>query len=79
MRVPTRLLRCEWPPNPGVQRGNSHFDVILESVRREGILEPIIIKLDWSVIDGAHRLSAARLLGIESVEVRVWTGVEFVE
>ena len=78
MRVSTRLLRCEWPPNPGVEIGNPHFDAILDSVRREGIQEPITIKLDWTVIDGAHRLSAARLLGIESVEVRVWTGMEFV-
>ena len=79
MKVPTRLLRCEWPPNPGIQGGNPHFDAILESVKRNGIQEALTIKLDWTVIDGAHRLSAARLLGIDRVEVRVWTGVEFVE
>ncbi len=79
MRIPARLIRCEWPPNDGVAPGNPHFDAMLDSVRRSGILEPISINLEWLVIDGNHRLAAARLLGIESVEVRVWTGVEWVQ
>ena len=76
--VPTRLLRCEWPPNDGVLPGNEHFDTVLASVRQEGIRDPLTIKLDWSVIDGTHRLSAARLLRIDTVPVRIWTGTEFV-
>lgn len=79
MKIPTRLLRLTWPPNPGLMPGNSHFDSVVDSIRQNGILDPVTIMLDWSVIDGAHRLEAARLLGIESVEVRVWTGVEFVQ
>jgi hypothetical protein len=79
MRVPTSLLRCEWPPNDGVKPGHPHFDAIFYSIQKEGILEPITIDLEWFVIDGAHRLSAARILGIEYVEVRVWTGKEFVQ
>jgi ParB-like chromosome segregation protein Spo0J len=78
MRLPVRLLRCEWPPNDGVLPGHPHFDAILASIREEGIREPLTINLGWSVIDGAHRLSAARLLGITHVEVRVWTGTEYV-
>lgn len=76
--VPTCLLRLEWPPNDGLKPGDAQFDAMLNSVRREGIHEPLTIKRDWSLIDGAHRLCAARLLGLEWVPVRVWTGVEFI-
>lgn len=79
MNVPTKLLRHEWPPNPGLMPGDPHFDAMLTSVREEGILDVLTIKLDWSIIDGAHRFFAARLLGVEVVPVRIWTGVEFVE
>lgn len=79
MRLPTRLLQFEWPPNDGLRPGNERFDAVFDSVRREGIREPITINLRWIVLDGAHRLTAARLLGIESVEVRVWTGTEWVQ
>ena len=78
MNIPTRLIRCEWPPNDGVAPGDPRFDAILESIRSEGIREPLTINLDWNIIDGNHRLAAARLLGIKEVPVRVWTGVEFV-
>jgi len=79
MKVPTKLLRCEWPPNDGVLPGDPYFDELLADIRENGIREPMKIRLDWRVIDGAHRLSAARLLGIEYVEVRVWTETEFVQ
>jgi ParB-like chromosome segregation protein Spo0J len=78
MRLPTRLLRSDWPPNEGLMPGNPRFDAMLTSVRAEGIQEPLTINLGWVVIDGQHRLAAARLLGIESVEVLVWTGTEMV-
>jgi len=78
VKVPTRLLRCEWPPNDGVMPGDPHFDALFNSIRDEGIREPLTINLGWRVIDGARRLNAARILGIESVEVRVWTETEFV-
>lgn len=78
MQVATKLLRCEWPPNDGVLPGDPQFDALLDSVQAEGIREPLTIKLNWHVIDGAHRLSVARFLGIESVPVRIWTGMEFV-
>lgn len=79
MKAPVRLLRTEWPPNPGLEPGDPHFDAMLESVRAEGVRDPLTIRIDWLVIDGAHRLFAARALGIEEVPVRVWTGTEFVE
>ena len=79
MKAPTCLLRCEWPPNDGVQPGHPHFDAIFDSIQKEGIREPISINLEWMVIDGHHRLSAARILGLEYVEIRVWTGKEYVQ
>lgn len=79
MRVPVRLLRSEWPPNPGLMPGDPQFDAMLADVRENGIRDPLTMNLQWYLIDGAHRLEVARLLGIEAVEVRVWTGVEFVQ
>lgn len=78
MILPISLLRSEWPPNEGVMPGNPHFDAILASIREDGIREPLTINLQWVVIDGQHRLAAARLLGISVVEVRVWTGMGYV-
>lgn len=75
---PARLLRCEWPPNPGVLPGDPQFDALFNSIKDEGVLVPLIVRLDLMVIDGAHRLSAARILGIDWVPIRIWTGVEMV-
>ena len=58
--------------------GDERFDAMLTSVRQDGIQEPLTINLDWHIIDGQHRLAAARLLGIERVPVRVWTGTEYI-
>jgi len=76
--MPPHLLRCQWPPNAGVMPGDSRFDAILASIREYGIRKPLVINLEWFVIDGNHRLAAARLLGLTRVPVRIWTGVEFV-
>jgi len=80
MIVPTRLLRTKWPPNDDLteERGSPRFITLLDSIRRYGIQEPLTMRLDWCLIDGHHRLAVARLLGIESVDVRVWTGTELV-
>jgi ParB-like chromosome segregation protein Spo0J len=59
--------------------GNPRFDAMLASVKQDGILEPLTINLDWLVIDGNHRLYAAKLLGIDAVEVCVWTGTELIK
>ena len=79
MIVHVGLIKNEWPPLLGVQPGNERFDAIVDSIRKDGIRDPLTIKLDWTLIDGCHRLFAARLLGIEHVPVRVWTGTEFLE
>ena len=78
LMLPTCLLRCEWPPNDGVLPGDPRFDELFASIREWTGTDPLTINLNWLVMDGAHRLSAARLLGIARVPVRIWTGTEFV-
>lgn len=78
MILPTKLLNTEWPPNGGLKPGNSRFDKLFYSIKEGGIKEPLTINRRWIVIDGNHRLSVARILGIEEVEVQVWTGTEMV-
>lgn len=74
--VPTKLLWTEWPLTAGQEAGYP-FDELVASIRAEGVREPLTIKRDWSVIDGAHRLRAARLTDTDMVPVRIWTGVEW--
>lgn len=75
MKVPTKLLKTEWP-NESLIPGNKRFDKIYKSIAKNGILEPLTINLKWVVINGNHRLAVARKLGIKKVEVQVWTGTE---
>lgn len=79
MKIPTKLLISEWPPDSGLKPGDERFDKLFLSVERHGIKEPLTINRRWVVIDGNHRLSAARILGIEEVKVQVWTGAEMVK
>jgi len=47
----------------------SEFQALLEDIRRRGILEPLHVQFDGTVLDGRHRLRAARALGLERVPV----------
>ena len=44
---------------------------MLESVARDGVLHPVTLGTDGRVLDGHHRLLAARDLGIETIPVRL--------
>jgi len=77
MIIPTCLILCEWPPT--ITHGDKIFDEILESAEEFGILKPLTINLQWYIMDGNHRLAVAKFLGIERVNVRIWTGKEFIE
>ncbi|SJN15556.1 Chromosome (plasmid) partitioning protein ParB [Microbacterium esteraromaticum] len=48
---------------------------LVESIRRNGLLQPITITLDGHLICGARRLAAIKLLGWKSVNVWVRSGV----
>ena len=40
------------------------FDDLVEDIRRNGVLEPIVF-LDGAILDGRNRYMAARQLGVE--------------
>jgi len=44
---------------------------LLEDIRRNGILQPIDITYNNVILDGHHRVKAARELGIKEIEVRI--------
>lgn len=75
---PLAFIRREYPPTAGAVCGDQKFDELLESIRRHGIREPITLDRRGLVLDGHHRLEAARMLGMSSVPVRVWTGSDYV-
>ena len=77
MKIAVKLLKTEWP-NESLTKGNKRFDAIYESIKKEGIHEPLTINLKWTIINGNHRLAVARELGIREVEVEVWTGTEMI-
>lgn len=78
MRRPLYLIRREYPPTAGAVPGDPKFDAILESVRKDGIREPITVDQQGLVLDGHHRLEAARMLGMSWVPVQVWTGKDYI-
>ena len=43
----------------------------LKSIERDGIRQPIDINKDMTIIDGRHRVDAAKLMGFEEIEARV--------
>jgi len=47
----------------------SDIDTLSESIRKVGLLEPLILNSKNQVISGNRRLEAIRNLGIEDVEV----------
>ena len=51
------------------------LDPLVESIRRDGLLQPITITLDGHLICGARRLAALKLLGIKTVNVWVRSGI----
>jgi hypothetical protein len=60
--------RWVWPPT---FKNGPEWQPFVEDVRANGIREPLIALPDGQVIDGGHRLDAARELALETVPVRV--------
>ncbi|MBW1640033.1 ParB N-terminal domain-containing protein [Microbacterium resistens] len=61
----------------GRRHRQDHGDLtpLVESIRRNGLLQPITITLDGHLICGARRLAALKLLGIKTVNVWVRSGI----
>lgn len=61
----------EWPWEEECKRllNRDRTKQLIESIRAEGIREPILLGNDGRVWDGHHRITAATLLGIHEVPV----------
>jgi ParB family chromosome partitioning protein len=66
--VPLHKLE-EQPDNPN-KMDDEHFKMLVESIRVNGFLQPILISFTdkrWVIVDGHHRARAAREIGMETV------------
>jgi ParB/RepB/Spo0J family partition protein len=52
----------------------AEFDALVSSIRANGILQPVIVNAADEVIDGRHRLNAARAVGLDTVPVVIVDG-----
>lgn len=77
MLIPLKLIKTQWQ-NESLKPGNERFDAISGSIKQSGIEEPIVIDLEWRVMQGNHRTAVARWLGLKEVPCYVWTGSELV-
>ncbi|WP_282856879.1 ParB N-terminal domain-containing protein [Pseudoclavibacter helvolus] len=61
----------------GRRHRQDHGDLapLVESIRRNGMLQPITITLDGHLICGARRLAAIKQLGIKTINVWVRSGI----
>lgn len=50
------------------------IDALVHSIRTEGLLQPLVIDRSMTLISGAHRLAACRILGLKVIPVHI---VEF--
>ncbi len=51
------------------------FDELVADIRQRGIMVPVLIDESANVIDGAHRIRAAHLLGLKSVPTIIASGL----
>ncbi len=57
-----------WPPS---FKNGPEWQPFVEDMRATGIREPLVILPDGQVVDGGHRLDAAREIALETAPVRV--------
>lgn len=65
-------VACAWE----LPEHDSRFIALVDDIRRHGILEPLVITSAHEVVDGRHRLRAARALGIAEVPCRMLNTAE---
>jgi ParB/RepB/Spo0J family partition protein len=65
----------------GERRREEMGDVagLAESIKRHGLLQPIVVDGDLNLVAGGRRLRACQLLGWDKIEARVTGAVEVVE
>jgi ParB family chromosome partitioning protein len=81
-RLPLRCLREEPGHNPRTDYGerDGTFAALVESIRRDGLLEPILVRQvpdmidDWYIVAGHRRAAAAKVAGLVNVPCLWVTG-----
>ena len=56
----------ELPDNP-TEMDQKTFEFLVREIKKKGFLQPILVTLDNYIIDGAHRVAAAKILKIDEV------------
>jgi len=73
VKIPVESVRVpEWYPRKGVR--SDHLAALVESLKRDGLLQPILVRptpSGYELVDGLHRLMAARRAGLREVEAVV--------
>ncbi|MBW7452454.1 DNA methyltransferase [Paenibacillus sepulcri] len=60
----SQIIPSEWNPN---EMDDHIFHSLVESVRKYGVLQPILLRTDMSIIKGEKRWRAAGMAGIEEL------------
>ena len=58
------------PLNSQIYSSSKPDELLLESIRANGLLEPVVVDLQNRVISGHRRVEALKILGIDRVQVR---------
>lgn len=78
-RPPGKVMNHEWPiekvrfneSNPRRRLRDASFNELVDSIRAQGILSPLLITPDGTVLAGNRRLAAAHEVKLTTVPVRV--------
>ncbi len=54
------------------RRKLGNIDLLAQSIKEEGVIYPILVGKDRTLIDGRRRLAALEQLGIEETEVLIY-------
>lgn len=73
VRIDPRLLQPH-PLNWEIYGPPELDDDFIESVREHGVLEPLVIKEDYTILSGHRRWHAACIVGVAEVECRIKAG-----
>ena len=57
------------PINANIYGGDENLDDLCDSIRRVGLLSPLVVNSQYLCISGHRRLAACRKLGLKTVEV----------
>jgi ParB family transcriptional regulator, chromosome partitioning protein len=54
-----------------IRKDIGNIDDLINSMRRHGLLQPIVIDQNYNLVAGYRRIYAARALGWDSIEARI--------